>query len=165
MAFILPNEQTYAMGGLLGRRYGQNLLSFNFLHIADEGRFLFPREWGREKFYASLNRERFEGNGGLNTITLKYNINQFNTKGGKLSLGASVVSNEGKENFRLNKYGMLDYYHLAAVYDYNFSGKLDGLTTRLIAIGKIAMDRDVDLSFLSNRADMSHFTWVLDYRF
>ncbi|MGY6562141.1 MAG: OprD family outer membrane porin [Luteibaculaceae bacterium] len=164
-AFIMPNEQTYALGGQVGHRVGQNLLTLNYLHIANEGRFLFPREWGREKFYASLNRERFEGNGGLDAYTLRYVFNHYNDVKGKLSLGASVVNNAGLESFRLNKYGMPAYYHFAAVYDYLFTGKLSGLSVRALAAAKLAQDRNTDIALLSNRADMGNFTLLIDYRF
>jgi hypothetical protein len=163
-AFIMPNEQTFGIGGKLGHRIKDNLLSLNYLHISDNGRFLFPREWGREQFYANLNRERFEGNGGLNAITLKYKINHFVSSNGDLSLGASMVNNGGLDNFRLNKYGMPEYYHLAAVYDYNFTGVLEGLFIRALVASKIASET-VPLSQLSNRANLVNLTLLIDYKF
>lgn len=61
VTYRLRNEETFAYSGRIGINKKSSTFSFNYFGISDKGRYLFPREWGREKFYASLTKELFEG--------------------------------------------------------------------------------------------------------
>lgn len=58
-----PDQQQWLVGGQLAYVPTSWEISLNYLHIAGDGRFLFPREWGREQFFATLFRGRMEGSG------------------------------------------------------------------------------------------------------
>lgn len=165
LAYILPNERTWALGSKLAWVHKDNHLSFNTLHISDQGRYLFPREWGREIFFASLPRERFEGNGGIAAYTLKYN-HEWKEQGLNLNLGMSSVSTKSDENYKLNKYGMPSYYHFSAGADYHFKKHLKGMSIKALAVSKIAMQpNNLPDIYRINRVDMAHFNLVVDYGF
>ena len=65
LAYSAPGRQAHALSARLGYQRGPWSLSANYTRITRTGRFLFPREWGREPFYTFLPRERNEGLGGL----------------------------------------------------------------------------------------------------
>lgn len=162
--YILPRDQTYGIGGLVGLEKGPHQLSLNAMAISKKGRFVFPREWGREQFYASLPRERFEGNGGLNALTLKYRYTT--TSGFSADLGAGGVNTPDIQNTRLNKYGMPSYLHLTGAVQHQFSGWLNGLEGRLIVVHKTAKNGNaLPDTFRINRVDMWNINFIVDYRF
>lgn len=163
-AYILPKESTYALGTKIGVSRGKHQLSLNTFHISNQGRFLFPREWGREIFYASLPRERFEGNGGLNAWTLKYKLT-LPKPNWQMNLGVSAVKTPHVDNVVLNKYGLPSYYHFTADIRHSFSAYFDGLHLRLLAVHKIARDQNIPNNFRLNRVDMWQFNVILDYMF
>ncbi len=163
-SFIMSSEQTYGIGGKAGWYYGNHAWSINFLGISDSGRFLFPREWGRERFYASLPRERFEGNGGVRAITAKYDWKGHNNWRG--ALGASTVKNPDINNYGLNKYGVPSYYHFVGELDYEFDGFLQGMDLRFMVVNKTAQrPNQVPDRYRINRVDMWNFNLIMDYRF
>jgi len=166
-SYMLKGENTFGFGAKTGYWIDdKHELTFNFLYIDNNGRFLFPREWGREQFYANINRERFEGNGGLTSFAAGFAAKSIIKKDDILSLGASVVNSPDFSDYKLNKYGMPSYYHLLASYDLHFHGKLEGLYLRLICAGKVAMHNEIiPTEYLENRADMGNFTFMVDYKF
>src|SRR5690554_7218767 len=108
---MLKDEQTFAIGGKLGIKFiQQHELSLNYLGISDKGRFLFPREWGREQFYASQTTELFEGNGGVNAFVMRYKYNSKNNQHAT-TLSAGLIDQPSVDNLRINKYALDNYYH------------------------------------------------------
>jgi hypothetical protein len=165
LAYIMPGEQTFGVGSKVGFHNGNHSISMNFLGISDSGRFLFPREWGRERFYASLPRERFEGNGGVLALTAKYNW-KYSETGWAGSVGASSVSNPDIQNYQLNKYGVPSYYHFVGELDYKFKGYLKGMDLKLMLVNKTAKNpQAVPEQFRINRVDMWNVNVIMDYRF
>ncbi|WP_373399401.1 hypothetical protein V8V91_06675 [Algoriphagus halophilus] len=57
-AYILPGEKSSAFGMRAGLSWSHSKWTLNYLGFSDQGRFLFPREWGRE---SSL--QVFQGSG------------------------------------------------------------------------------------------------------
>lgn len=164
-AYILRDEKTYGFGAKLDFVFGKHTLSFSNLHIADRGRFLFPREWGREIFFATLPRERFEGNGGVHAFTLKYQL-LLPAHQWQLNFGSSVIHLPDVNNTVLNKYGMPSYYHFTFGIDHGLSGYFDGLHLRFLAVHKMAQNpQQIPDNFRINRVDLWHFNFVIDYLF
>jgi len=165
ITYILNDEWTYGIGGRFGLEKNRHMLSFNYLNISNEGRFLFPREWGREQFFASLPRERFEGSGAVNSFMMKYTYS-IPKKGLEFFLGASAVNHAELDDYEMNKYGIPSYYHMVASLDYKFQGYLKGLDVRLFVVNKIAQNSvEVEDQYRINRVDLWNFNVVLDYRF
>ena len=134
-AYMLPDERTFGLGLQAGLKWPHALLTVNYLGISDSGRFLFPREWGREKFFVSLQRERFEGLGGVNSWMIQYDHTFIHDKL-KVSTGVSHTKNPNINNVLLNKYGIPDYYHFSGLIDYRFSGFFKGLDLQLLVVAK-----------------------------
>lgn len=164
-AYTLPGEKTHGLGLRGGVHKGHDELTINFLYISDQGRFLFPREWGREKFFVSMQRERFEGMGGVHAIGVNYDKTFIQDKL-KVSLGASHVQTPDLDNLMLNKYGLPNYFHFVGLIDYRFEGFFKGLDLQLLVAHKNE-DRKakIPLEFVINRVNMTNLNVILDYRF
>ena len=111
LSYRMPNERTFGLGSRLEWIYKKHKLSINNLYVHNSGRFLFPREWGREQFYISLPRERIEGNGAVNAYTLLYTFKPSD-KRWFAQWGFSKVDMPSVNDLELNKYGVPSYYHL-----------------------------------------------------
>jgi hypothetical protein len=164
-AYTLPDEKTHGMGLRTGMEWENSELTANFLYISDEGRFLFPREWGREKFFVSMQRERFEGMGGVHAFGINYDKTFIHDKL-KMSFGASHVQTPGLENLTLNKYGLPNYFHFIGLIDYRFDGYFKGLDLQLLVAHKNEDSaREIPLEYVINRVNMTNVNLILDYRF
>jgi hypothetical protein len=164
-AYIQPGGTSYGYGLRTGLRTGHHQLSLNYLGISGQGRFLFPREWGRETFYASLPRERYEGSGGTNAYTLKY---EYAVPGNSITTltGIGMADFPGARNYALNKYGLSSYYHFVGRIDYRPKGMLEGMDIMLQAVHKRAQHPDLlKATNYLNKIDMWNLTVMVDYRF
>ena len=70
--YVPDNHQSQVYSARLGIKKDANRWYLNYTHITDQGRYLMPREWGRDPFYTFIPRERNEGLGGVNAFTTKY---------------------------------------------------------------------------------------------
>lgn len=164
-AYTLPGEKTHGVGLRTGVHMGHSELTANFLYIADQGRFLFPREWGREKFFVSMPRERFEGMGGVHALGINYDKTFIHDKL-KISIGVSHVQTPDMENPVLNKYGLPNYFHFTGLIDYRFEGFFKGLDLQfLVAHKNEDRAREIPLEYIINRVNMTNINLILDYRF
>lgn len=165
LTYIMRGERTGGFGAKLGLKHRGNTFSLNYLGIADQGRFLFPREWGRETFFASLSRERFEGNGGSTALTAKYEFSVASHPNLNGLLGASTVDNPDISLFSLNKYGVPSYYHFAGALDYSFDGYLEGMNLKFLLVNKTGKNSEVPDKYRINRVDLWNLNLIMDYKF
>lgn len=109
----VQNETAQIFGAQLSHTLPNGKISLGYDHITGQGRFLFPREWGREFLFSFQKRERSEGFGNNHAVVMYYHQN-FNFSDQKLksifSLGhqwrPSVTEPE------LNKYAIPNYMHI-----------------------------------------------------
>jgi hypothetical protein len=142
-----------------------NTINVNYSRFSKEGRFLFPREWGRDPFYTFIPRERNEGFGNVNAYTINY-IHRFNEKGLSAGVSAGVYRMPEVTNFELNKYGLGDYAHINLNVKYFFQNKLKGLDIQLLFMGKVNMDdKNLAERYLYNRVNMFHTNVIINYYF
>lgn len=165
ITYTLQDEKTWGAGAQIQLTKKTHAFSLNNLHISNSGRFLFPREWGREQFFASLPRERFEGNGAVNAYTIKYHC-ALPKRHLVVDVGMSKVQLQDIQNPLLNKYGMPSYYHFSVGLDYSLSGYFEGLHLRFLTVNKWSQNKSsVPDSYRINRVDLWHFNLVMDYLF
>jgi len=139
-------------------------LAYN--RITADGRFLFPREWGREFLFTFQKRERSEGIAdGQNlvagiTTPLRIGEGTLNTD---LSLGRKW--NSPVNDAAANKYAMPDYMHLNI--DLAYSNKnLPRVFPELLVTYKAAMeDVSENPNLRLNKVEMWHFSLIFNYRF
>jgi hypothetical protein len=140
-------------------------INLNATHISDDGRYLMPREWGRDPFYTFLPRERNEGYGNLTAVSLNiaYNIPGTNLK---TTAGVGEYNLPDVRNTALNKYGIPSYTQFNADLKYNMAKFIKGADVQFLYVYKRGKGQDYDnLRNVMNKVNMSNFNLVLNYRF
>ncbi len=157
--------EAMTVGGRIGWANKTWEVTGAYNRITDHGRYLFPREWGRDPFYTFMPRERNEGFGDVHAV-----MGKIQGKFPKARLNAYVAAGHfwlpDAKNFTLNKYGMPSYAQVNFDLRYNFSGFLKGLDLHLLLAGKIQTGDDHDnLKFVFNKVNMFHGNLVVNYHF
>lgn len=163
--YVNANKNSMVIGSRLGYENKNFNASINYTHIAKNGRYLMPREWGRDPFYTFMPRERNEGYGDLHAIVgrISYNFPKVNVK---TNLAAGFFRLPDVYNFELNKYGMPSYIQINADTRYSFKGFLNGLDAQLLVVGKINQGSlHNNRRFEFNKVNMVNYNLVLNYHF
>ncbi len=163
--YIQKGEQTFGTGQKIGFKKNNNEWSLNTLYIHDSGRFLFPREWGREQFWASLPRERFEGNGDLMSVSTNW-MSSFLDHRVETFLGAGLTRTTDPTEALLNKNGMPSWYHFAGRALYHLANKMEGVSIETLIVYKGHWgDTPPPPELAINRVDMWQYNLIVDYKF
>lgn len=142
-----------------------NIINFNYARFSSEGRFLFPREWGRDPFFTFIPRERNEGAGGIHAFSMNY-MHFFKTQGLIAGISSGIYQMPDVKNYRLNKYGLGDYVHLNTNIKYEFQHKLRGLDVMVQLISKLNIDeQDLPEKHIYNRVNLFHTNVIINYYF
>lgn len=136
-----------------------------YTRVSAGGRFLSPREWGREPFYTFMPRERVEGSGDSHSATGRVN---WQTKNKKLRFEAAYghFYLPDVKNAALNKYAFPSFNQFNFDARYSFGGTLEGLRVHFLYVWKgrlgevYANDR-----YVINRVDMSLYNLILNYTY
>ena len=165
LAYIPKGKQNWAFSGRIGWKSGHSQLTFNYTRIGKEGRFLFPREWGRDAFYTFLPRERNEGYGDANAFMLQWGQN-FPKNRLKMELGYGHYYLPDARNALLNKYGFPSYNQINLNFVYRFKGLLEGLQGQFLYVYKGKLSETFDNPrFEFNKVNMSLYNFILNYNF
>jgi hypothetical protein len=153
------------MSGRLGWNYKTLDLNINATYISDAGRYLMPREWGRDPFYTFLPRERNEGYGGVRATSLNASY-RMGRSGWKASGGVGLYHLPDVKNVSLNKYAMPSYRQINLDLSHSFKGFLEGTQLQFLYVYKQGVGRDYENPRnIINKVNMSNFNFVLNYRF
>jgi len=163
--YYQPNQSTLVIGGRVGRQVGLWDYSFNFTRITKHGRYLMPREWGRDPFYTFLMGERNEGLGDVHAFVLK---SKYNSAKNKLTAqtGIGYYDLPDIQNYALNKYSFPSYMQFNIDIRYNFSGFLKGWQAQMIYFYKKGIGNDFhDPKYYINKVNMGHFNLIMNFYF
>lgn len=167
-ALAYTERGAFAMmfGGQLGLAGNDWEWTVNYNRITDDGKFLFPREWGRDPFFTFMPRERNEGFGDVHVFTtrLKYKPQ------GSPFFAAFAVGYFGlpdiMEQVELNKYAIPAYYQANLDLKYKHKKWLNGLESHLLIMTKIAEGNTYDNPrFVFQKVNMLHVNLMLNYYF
>lgn len=162
--YINKGAQSNVISAQLGVKNKKINTNLNYTHITGDGRYLMPREWGRENFYTFLQRERNEGLGNVNAFMTKTTLTILNNKL-KTSLGYGYYQLPDVKNFRLNKYGMPSYHQINMEAVYSFQKTLKGLELKVLAAYKINQGETYNnLKYIYNKVNMINFNFILDFK-
>ena len=160
-----PSHKVNIYGVRAGLEFKKGTIRFNYSRITNEGRFLFPREWGREPLFTFLPRERNEGLGDVNAISVNFFKSYFRQKL-KAEISAGYYELPDVKDTRLNKYGLPSYYQFNLDLKYSFSHFLDGLSVELLYLYKMRNGNIYeDLRYVIHKTDMQQFNIVINYNF
>ncbi len=138
--------------------------SINYNRITAHGRYLMPREWGKDPFFTFMPRERNEGFGDVHAFMGKINYN-FPGNNLKTSLSGGYFKLPAINASRLNKYVVPSYKQVNVDARYSFSKVLKGLETQVLLVGKFSGSDQLSANALFNKVDMLNFNFIINYHF
>lgn len=148
-----------------GVRISHSEWSLQYSRVTGDGRYLMPREWGRDPIYTFMPRERNEGLGDVNAVVFKYSLKDM-WKSFTLSTGIGYFDLPDVQNTRLNKYGLPSYIQANLDLRYTFGGWLEGFDVQYLLAAKINTGQTYDnLKYVINKVDMQSHNLVLNFHF
>lgn len=140
--------------------------SINYNRITAQGRYLFPREWGRDPFFTFLPRERNEGLSNTRAVVFKIE-NQSNLsilKKSSIALGYYQLPDV--LDFASNKYGMPSYLQANFDLRVKLNKLMEGLEGQLLLVYKYGVGATHNNpKYQINKVDMFLTNIVLNYHF
>jgi hypothetical protein len=161
--YFAPGQDANIFSGRLGLSQKSTKLLFNYTRITGDGRFLFPREWGREPLYTFLRRERSEGAGDVNAFSVNL-LNEFSKRRIKTELSYGYYELPEIKNYRLNKYGLPSYHQFLFDINYSFGGFMKGLEAEFFYTYKLEAENVLNRKNIINKVNMSHINIIINYR-
>lgn len=163
--FIEKGSGSFTFGARLGYKNNRWDYSINYNRITKEGRYLMPREWGRDPFFTFMPRERNEGFGDVHALVARaaYTIPQ---KRWKFNLSVGYFDMPDINNTVLNKFGMPSFWQVNADVRYSFSGLFQGMDAQLLVVGKLNNGNLYNNPKNEiNKVNMVLYNFVLNYHF
>lgn len=163
--YFPKGTSSWVFSGKLGWRSPHWESSINYTRITKTGRYLMPREWGREPFYTFMPRERNEGLGDVHAVVgrLQYSTSP---RQWKAAVSAGYFDLPDVRDYRLNKYGMPSYYQLNTEFRYFFKGWWKGLEAQLLYVYKGNTGETYKVAkYRINKTNMSQWNLVFNYGF
>ncbi|XOV93963.1 MAG: OprD family outer membrane porin [Bacteroidota bacterium] len=158
------DRSSNVLGLQFSQKIGDGKLMVSYNHILKGGRFIFPREWGREMLFSFQKRERSEGSANSHALVAYYDRNfGDNEWRGIFSIGhhwKPDVTNPDD-----NKYAIPNYYH-ANLDLFWMPEKLKGLRPELLMTYKIGSgDFPENPNFILNKVDMFQVNFIVNFNF
>lgn len=163
MTYFQKGSQSNVGSFQAGWQRRQWKTSLAYTRVTTDGRFLTPREWGREPFYTFMSRERIEGSGDSHSVAAKLNFQSTNRQWtAELAYGHFYLPDIN--NAALNKYAFPSYNQLNFGVKYLFKGWLSGLQAEALLVykGKLGDTYGND-KYVINRVDMLQYNFILNY--
>lgn len=165
-AYFGPNNSSLTYGFRLGLRNEKKWsITFNFTEITNQGRYLMPREWGRDPFFTFMPRERFEGYGDSKAFNAVFSMPIPKSKF-KFDLGYGYYLLPDVKDPNLNKYGFPSYTQFNFDLRYKFEKALDGMDLQFLYVYKGGIGESYGNSkYVINKINMSLYNLILNYQF
>ncbi len=163
--YFQKGGQSNVVGAQTGWQHGPWQALAAYTRVTADGRFLSPREWGREPFYTFLSRERVEGSGDSHSITGRLSWLSKNKKLRLESAYGHFYLPDVKQ-VALNKYAFPSFQQFNVDVRYAFGGMFEGLRAQLLYVwkGRLGEVYGND-KYVINRVNMSNFNLVLNYTY
>ncbi len=159
--YVQPDENGQVLSLVGKRRYMDTSFKLAYTRAFDTGRYLFPRELGRDQFYTSIPRSRMDGLGDLHIANVGIR-HRWRNLFFELEASASFGAGVGEPSF--NKYNVDDYHQLNASIHYEFSQFLKGLNVDFLYVWKENKhEHGVDLSY--QRSDFNQINFITNFNF
>ena len=156
-------EKSLLYGSKIGFQKNRLAISLNYLKITDDGKFLFPREFGREQFFVTVPRGRLEGLSNASLLMLKSKLNLNNQWDLEVDLGEAWLP--AFYNSVQNKYGASSYHNAVANVVYTPKSKtLEGLNFKLLYVTKIGTD-DIPLANQYYNVNFHNINFITQFKF
>ena len=162
--YISKGSQANVVSARLGMKRKNLDINFSYTHITGDGRYLMPREWGRDPFYTFMSRERNEGAGNVHAANTNITYTSKN-QNLKSTIAYGFYKMSAVTDPRLNKYGMPSYHQINLSSTYIFKNFWKGLELRFLVASKIKSGNDyLAPKYIYNKVNMTNFSLVADLR-
>ncbi len=143
----------------------KNIFYVNYTRITDDGKYLMPREWGRDPFYTFMSRERNEGLADVHAFTFNHKTDIINNRLSS-DWGIGYYDLPDVKEYAKNKYGLPSYVQLNLDLKYKFDKFLEGLTLDFIYVQKFKNANTYNNDkHIINKVDLTLFNIIANYRF
>lgn len=160
--YMCNQDENYALGYTIGGKYRSLDFSFGGLYLGNNGRFLFPREWGRENFFATIPRGRVEGMGDARLY--RFHLGKEFRSGLIAGLDYTFLNGPGTNAVELNKYRMPDYKQFNIDLGYEFHGWMKGTSLHFLYVYKEAKE-DILPEVEYYQVNYNHFNLIANVLF
>ena len=162
--YTLKQTQSNVISAQFGVKTKKINANLNYTHITNDGRYLMPREWGKDPFYTFMPRERNEGFGNVHAISTRVTLTTLKDKL-KLGLGYGYFKLPDVKDYKVNKYGMPSYHQINIETSYLCSNFFKGLDIKFITAYKIKQGETYNnQNYIYNKVNMFNFNFILDYK-
>jgi hypothetical protein len=162
--YYTNTKTVYTYGARIGWKNVKWDYSLNFNRISATGRYLNPREWGRDYFFTFMSRERNEGFGDVTALLAKATYTYHKNTSIQFAVGSYHLPDV--KNYALNKYGMPSYQQLNIDIRHKFSGILNGFDGQLLWVFKMNADNTYnDPRYVIHKVDMNLLNVVVNFKF
>jgi hypothetical protein len=163
-AYTQEKSGSMVFSGRIGQQSTRFDWFLNGTRITAKGRYLMPREWGRETFYTFMPRERNEGFGDVTAVTM--NTFYKPEKHIKIELSGGYFQLPDVKNFALNKYGVPTYSQINLGLTYQFDHYLKGLNALFLVVRKDEIGETYQNDrFVFNKVNMTHLNLIINYHY
>lgn len=158
-----PGDRNYVLSGRLGWKNSNWTTHLNYTHVGGSGRWLSPREWGKDAWYTFVPRERNEGFESVDAL-VGYGEYRFDKIPILLYgyLGFHWLSDT--KNTAANKYNFPSYRQVNLGLKFQ-PKKIKGLDFHLILMSKEPFESEgLSPNQIYNKVEMLHFNGILNWR-
>ena len=159
--YVQPNENGQVASFMLKYNNGSSQFKAAYTKAFESGRYLFPKELGRDQFYTSMTRNRIEGFGGVDVFAIGY---QYSWKHLFLNIDATTTHGAVTDDYELNKYNIDDYYQINTRLHYEFSNFLKGLHVELLYVWK-QNKSEHNTKLVAQRSDYNQINLITNFNF
>ena len=166
MTYIAKGSKSMTFGFRSELEFAKWHYSINYNRITAEGRYLFPREWGRDPFYTFMPRERNEGFGDVHAVVLKLENQNTASVFKKSGFSVGYFQLPDVHDYALNKYGMPSYLQANLDVRFQLNQLMQGLEGQLLLVCKYAIGEMYNNpKYQINKVNMLLTNFVLNYHF
>lgn len=163
--YTQKGSKAFTFGATTGWKNKNTDISLNYNRITSTGRYMMPREWGRDPFYTFMPRERNEGFGDVHAGMIKVK-QSFPKQHLQTWIGFGYYDLPDVTNTRLNKYGMPSYTQLNVDIQYQFTGTLEGMNAQFLYVYKGQEGNSYgNNKYVIHKVNTSLFNLILNYHF
>jgi hypothetical protein len=172
-SYMQEGEKSSGYGLKAALKYDHSKVTLAYNQTTDEGRFLFPREWGKEPFFTFQKRERSEGSGNSHAwlATWEYRFSHVGLNALEMMAGYGEYVKTDPKAWRYNKYGLPSYAQWNINLFYRFGGALKGLRGEYLMARKVARGETYQIpgsseyNFIFRKNGMTIHNFILTYDF
>lgn len=161
--YYLNDAPAILLGGRVRYEKGKSGLELATLNSIGDGTYLFPREWGRERFFTTVPRARVEGLGNFSEVSIQADTKITNHGIARLTMAYLDVPEI--EDALHNKYSLVDHILLNGEILWDAHHMMENTSFRFIAATHFPVDSDLSPRDLYYKAEFVHVSLQMDMHF